>query len=541
MENKNNDFRSKTRGEKIKSNNFSKLDPLNELERGPEEKLLGNNSTQDTFSSGNLDNPGEKEENLRKKILNKDKDENIENIANNISAESKGTGSLLINSGKNLFHNKKKNKDLAVPIVLGIVLILIIGSVAAYFLINKEIKQEKENPQQIIKSSMEAMNSVESYAFKGNFNFNFIKSVEEEFFLAIEFDGETDEKDPNNIKSLLRIKPQMDIYQEGGSENIFFDFSVMSFGETGKETAYLKLNDFDLGVAGIMYGEIIIPYKNNWYSLDIREMQKKNNYSIEEYSDSKEMTEKIKKLFGKYEIIEFQENLGDIKLGNIETYHYQVGLDSEALLSFYIELFKIIPSSGFSGSDMGNFEAELEKNKEEILAVLDEIMVIMKTEIWIGKKDKMIYKMSMNGKYDQEFMDEIEKKLNKINPKKEFDKVDSVNNDLLCFSFDMAITMSNFNQPVKITEPKETEDLMKIIEETFGGFMGGMMIPGDNSNLDSDMDGLNDNMEKIYGTDPNNPDTDGDGYKDGEEVKNGYDPIIPGDARLDYDKLFNTK
>ena len=42
--------------------------------------------------------------------------------------------------------------------------------------------------------------------------------------------------------------------------------------------------------------------------------------------------------------------------------------------------------------------------------------------------------------------------------------------------------------------------------------------------VDSDNDGLFDNEEAQYGTDPNNSDTDGDGYLDGEEVKNGYNP-----------------
>lgn len=50
---------------------------------------------------------------------------------------------------------------------------------------------------------------------------------------------------------------------------------------------------------------------------------------------------------------------------------------------------------------------------------------------------------------------------------------------------------------------------------------------------DSDRDGLFDREEVVtWGTDPLNPDSDGDGYIDGDEVKNGYDPLGPG--RLEY-------
>lgn len=44
---------------------------------------------------------------------------------------------------------------------------------------------------------------------------------------------------------------------------------------------------------------------------------------------------------------------------------------------------------------------------------------------------------------------------------------------------------------------------------------------------DSDQDGLSNDEEKLYGTDPFNKDTDGDGYSDGVEVMSGYDPLKP--------------
>lgn len=46
---------------------------------------------------------------------------------------------------------------------------------------------------------------------------------------------------------------------------------------------------------------------------------------------------------------------------------------------------------------------------------------------------------------------------------------------------------------------------------------------------DSDGDGLSDDFEELYGTDPTVPDSDGDGVLDGEEVKRGSDPMNKAD------------
>lgn len=44
---------------------------------------------------------------------------------------------------------------------------------------------------------------------------------------------------------------------------------------------------------------------------------------------------------------------------------------------------------------------------------------------------------------------------------------------------------------------------------------------------DSDQDGLSNDEEKLYGTNPSVKDSDGDGYSDGVEVESGYDPLKP--------------
>jgi hypothetical protein len=81
---------------------------------------------------------------------------------------------------------------------------------------------------------------------------------------------------------------------------------------------------------------------------------------------------------------------------------------------------------------------------------------------------------------------------------------------------------------------------IKNVKQTFLIFLGLMILSlsfysyaeensltDKNIFLDSDQDGLSDEEEKIYGTDPKNSDSDGDSYSDSIEIKNGYDPLKP--------------
>jgi hypothetical protein len=69
----------------------------------------------------------------------------------------------------------------------------------------------------------------------------------------------------------------------------------------------------------------------------------------------------------------------------------------------------------------------------------------------------------------------------------------------------------------------EEEELAAALEEVAS--TPGEIAPG----VDSDNDGLTDDEEIEFGTDPNDPDTDNDGFYDGDEVELGYDPLDASD------------
>ncbi len=419
---------------------------------------------------------------------------------------------------------RKKSKDFTMPLIFGIIILIIIGIVAAYFLLNTE----KESPQQIIKSSMQSMQEVKTYNYRGIIGLDVEnKESPESFNFDVELSGKADQTNINNIKSSINLKTIVDISMEGSTQELYFNLDTMQFGQ---KMTYIKLNDFDLGAIGIMMGPGVNSLKEKWYELDLEELEKLESASPDGAGNASIKTydmNKIMGLYNKYDLLEFQEDLGDVKLGTIDAYHYKVKLDGIALINFYTDILKEITTEQDFEEAFGQIEIR------DYDYIINNIVDNFNMEVWIGKKDKFIYETRIDGKFDREFIEMIG---NKMNAEKDFsdDELVQETTDDFEIAFNIDISMDNFNQPVEINEPENAENLMEVINGIFGGFLGTGVSE---TELDTDEDGFPDYLENLYGTDPNNPDTDGDGYKDGEEVENGYDPSIPGDAKLDYDKL----
>jgi hypothetical protein len=97
---------------------------------------------------------------------------------------------------------------------------------------------------------------------------------------------------------------------------------------------------------------------------------------------------------------------------------------------------------------------------------------------------------------------------------------------------DQSNQIDNQNETSVVDEPLTTENSDSALIDSDGDGLNDQEennFGTDPQNVDSDSDGLYDREEvRVYKTDPVNPDTDGDGYLDGEEVDNGFNPKGPG-------------
>ncbi len=425
---------------------------------------------------------------------------------------------------------RKKNKDFTKPLILGVIVLIMIGVIAVVFLMPLINIQKKEAPQQIIKSAMQEMQKVKTYSYDGVIEFDIKSENLEGFNFDMELLGKADQTDMENIKAFNNIKIASDV---DDNQRFSVDLDTVQIGQ--KKT-YLKLNDFDFGVTGMIMGPRISPLKEKWYELDLEELERLGAASSGDVSDIGMKTydmNKILGLYSKYELLKFEKDLGDVKLGDIDAYHYKVKLDGIALIDFYTEMLKEMTTEQEFEEMFGQIEDNIKKYDYVVNDVVDNINM----EVWIGKENKLIYRTKTSGIFDEKFAEMIG---NKIIATEDFptDGFTRETIDDFEISFYIDINMRDFNKPVEINEPEEVENLMKALEKVLEEFMRAGVTEGE---IDTDTDGLPDYMENIYGSDPNNPDTDGDGYKDGEEVEGGYDPLISGNARLDYDKLFKTQ
>lgn len=443
---------------------------------------------------------------------------------------------------KSLLSGKKK------VIIIAIAIILI--AVGAFYLLNKKddvvaTPVEKSNP--IMDSVMQAMQKVESYSYDGTMSFKrTLKSGGSDYSMdyQVAYKGVADKGkgNPSAYSSLV-----YDTVRKAGDNQKETSIGLDSVNIGGKR--YLKLNNILIAATGGASKAYTLEsdlkgYSGSWYSVSEADYEKLYT-AVQDYTFlpdnlnifDVENVVNFNEVFN-YKLLTAPQNMGDEPVGETDAIHYKVGLNTQGAIQL-ISALAAKNKDGVASDDTMKILQELQNNAQEadkFKKMVDYVMQNVGLEIWVGKSDNLIYRFRINGAFDKDAIDGFYGKLEEIyggSYTKEGGTEDGG------MSFDINYTLSGFDS-AKVREPEGAKDFAEIANKLQAAGTD-TAVSADSSTTDTDADGLTDEQEKIYGSDPTKSDTDGDGHNDGDEVKGGYDPIVAGSARLDYSKLDKTQ
>ncbi|MDD3190303.1 MAG: hypothetical protein PHI66_01270 [Candidatus Pacebacteria bacterium] len=467
-------------------------------------------------------------------------------------------------SSDDLFVARKSSKKAMIFAAFVVILLLVI-SVGAYYIANRD--EEKEgtgssvNKEALVKDSLEKMKGAESYSFDGKISFGL--DLKEDSLYAAEKSGVSsnytfanngvvDVSDPNNPSYYLLVDTDLQISNEElDLKDAFanFDLELSSIGDV----IYLKLNALQIGDGTgetseemEAFDSLVEIMRGSWYFITVEDLiafyngVEGTDLTESSFKSSQESLDKIEEIFNSYSLVDFSEDLGEEKVKGIDTYHYEVKVDTKEAFEMVVGLVEEGIRQNGSEADVQDFLDDLKEKTEDVnrfKEIVDFVMNEVNMEIWIGKDDRYVHRFRMNGSFDEEFVKDLVKKYTEVYDNKNIASSEEDIDMDLNIVFDVDYTFSDFGS-AKITAPEESKDFKKAVEGLLGAVINDQAAEEDST--DTDGDGLVDAAELYFGSDINNVDTDGDGYKDGEEVENGYDPTLPGSARLDYSDLLDS-
>jgi len=304
----------------------------------------------------------------------------------------------------------------------------------------------RPSPEKVLERMEEEMEKVKSALSKTEISLT--GKNEEEISVELKVKSKWEKIDSGKTKS------EGDFSLTFSSQGKFIGGKVLLAGKTIGEdkTVFLKMTTVPELPFLKMMGIDLSQLKDEWIKIDSQFLKdfmggEDKKSTEEEQKVEKELQEKIKKVFREKRILLVEKELEDEEIGGKKVYHYLVRVNKSEFSNAIVEILKNTEKSMLEESG-ATLTLDPEKFKKEILDKLGEI----KGQLWIGKKDYLLYKSTFETEV------ELETKKGKVN-----------------FSFKFNNENSKFNQPVKITLPSEYKNFSEILAlwlDQYGKFLG---------------------------------------------------------------------
>lgn len=331
-------------------------------------------------------------------------------------------------------------KRLWLPIIATMALLLAGGATLGY------AYYQSASPQKMVAKMFGNFSKIKSAEFSGSVTANIEgeglntdmpaggtggPATKQKLNLSIDFSGASDTGDRANPQFQLTLKSQGDLEKNGS-------FSLDASLRAVEKNLYFKISNLpNIGIADLS------PFSDKWIKLSDEELtnspllnqatgQSQNTPLKENKPLTAAQIHTLEQLMIKHQFIKITKKLADETLAGVPTKHFQFVFDKQA----YKDLAKEL-------SD--NPDYKLDKAQ---IGKLDDGLDSLNSadgEMWIGKKDAMLYKIVLNFNFAETSVTKASGKITFI------------------------LSFSNYNQPVTITAPAPAMPIQDVLNQLLGG------------------------------------------------------------------------
>lgn len=350
---------------------------------------------------------------------------------------------------------KKSGAGFVIKIIAGVVILGVVGvGVSLATRIWDPLWNPfRPSPEKVIEEMTTNMEKVKILHFNWGIDIFASEKDAGEFKVFIGLEGDSDATNSENLKVALDFNIGLAIQTQAYAKNKEENFSLAITSKTIGEVSYLRLNTIiipaDLEPFLLMFDISLDEIKGQWIKIDKEALEELGGetYSSQEMSkeEQEKLVKKLKEVFAKRKIYYIKEEMSDEKINGKKVYHYLLALDKEEIKKVIPEMFKIIMESSGQSSGVDEFTSAFVIGglTESINKFFEKIGDIT-AEIWIGKKDKLLYRIKGEKEIDLSKFDE---------------KIEGIINIKITSDF------SNFNQPVEIEPPENFKSLEEILSQ----------------------------------------------------------------------------
>ncbi len=267
-------------------------------------------------------------------------------------------------------------KKIIIPVV-GVLLVSSLGVAAlATKTYNPSWNPFRLSPEEVLAKSLTKQKNITSQSLDGELGIQAENQEFGSFHLKMNMDGKVREVEG-------KYEADLNTTYEGGITGMTFT-AQMKIRSVDEET-YIKIEEFPM-----------IPL----FSLSEESYNQWTKMEAEEEKEETKINERVKEIWSEKDLLQFKEDLGDQSVNGNKAYHYKVILNKKEFKSLMLELWEITKGDityGANTEETQNGErAEMEKELDELLEKMGEIEM----ELWIGKNDFYIYRITLDKKLD---------------------------------------------------------------------------------------------------------------------------------------------